>query len=102
MGPGNASRGAYIISTLSALLLLSVIGYTGRNLVGAAVRTGEVSPRTPVSHDTYVYLCSLEVNEQNIARLDAAGVFDAASDALGATLRELRAANKRSECGSSE
>ena len=42
------------------------------------------------------------LNEQNIARLNAAGVFDAASGALEATLRELRAANKRSEYGSSD
>lgn len=41
------------------------------------------------------------LNEQNIARLTEAGVFDAASDALAATLRELRAANTRSECRSS-
>jgi hypothetical protein len=42
------------------------------------------------------------LNEQNIARLTTAGVFDAASDALRATLRELQAANMRSECRRSE
>ena len=38
------------------------------------------------------------LNEQNIARLTEAGVFDTARDALEATLRELRAANTKSEC----
>ena len=52
---------------LLAILLLGAIGYSGRTLVGAVVRSGEISPQMPVSHDTFVYLCSLEVNEQNIA-----------------------------------
>ena len=37
------------------------------------------------------------LNEKNIARLTGAGVFDATADALGATLRDLRAANLQSE-----
>lgn len=35
------------------------------------------------------------LNERNIARLTAAGTFDAVADALGATLRDLRAANNQ-------
>ena len=42
------------------------------------------------------------LNENNIARLTQAGVFDAAADALCATLRDLRAANLQSECSDQE
>ena len=30
------------------------------------IRTLEVSPRVEANHDTFLYLCSLDVNEQNI------------------------------------
>jgi hypothetical protein len=48
---------------VKVLVLLQLLLRSGESVV----RTGEVSPRMPVSHDTFLYLCSLDVNEQNVA-----------------------------------
>ena len=45
-----------------AVLLLSLLLQPSSPLV----RTLEVSPRVEANHDTFLYLCSLDVNEQNI------------------------------------
>ena len=50
---------------LLAILLLGAIGYSGRTLVGAVVRSEKIAADACVSR--HVRLCSLEVNEQNIA-----------------------------------
>ena len=47
---------------LIAVLLLSLLLQPSSPLV----RTLEVSPRVEANHDTFLYLCSLDVNEQNI------------------------------------
>lgn len=53
--------------SLQVLLLLSFtyLNYFANSLV----RTLEVSPRVEANHDTFLYLCSLDVNEQNIGVL---------------------------------
>jgi len=38
-------------------------------ITSALVRTLEVSPRVEANHDTFLYLCSLDINEQNVGVL---------------------------------
>lgn len=51
----------------AALLLLSLLLTLLPHFAGGKLRTMEVSPRVPVNHDTFLYMCSQDVNEQNVA-----------------------------------
>ena len=51
--------------SLTLIILLSMAPIPTNPLV----RTLEVSPRVPANHDTFLYLCSLDINEQNVGVL---------------------------------
>jgi hypothetical protein len=58
----SASFDMAIMTRLLTLLLHVCI-------TSALVRTLEVSPRVEANHDTFLYLCSLDINEQNVGVL---------------------------------
>ena len=55
---------------ITATIILSIGIFLGLpSPTSPLVRTLEVSPRVEANHDTFLYLCSLDVNEQNIGKL---------------------------------